>query len=354
MFFGRRLLRIRHRARDGGVLVHPGSIEIVGAGLLDQPVYASSVVGASTARTMVGVTLALVRRGSADRPLVLDFDHEADLDAVRRALGLGHFGFGEVGWPTRVRSTVLQGSAVLALAWLAMALCSAFDFELLAFALALVVLPVTVVALLVACVQSPHGPRVALTSAGVRFTDLPVWIPPIRYADVLHASVDPTGIQLTTNAGPMLIPMGQSLPEERAHLVAQILSAAARARGEGVLPPSLPGSLARLAPRGESERAWLQRIDATAASIASAEGYRGSDLDPKDLWVALESPDAPARVRAAAARVLARVAPDEAKTRVAQVLACDRDARACACIRVALEDDVDTAARELEELSLDR
>ena len=56
------------------------------------------------------------------------------------------------------------------------------------------------------------------------------------------------------------------------------------------------------------------------------------------------------RVRAAAARVLARVAPDEAKKRVADVLACDRDAHACAVIRVALEDDVDVAARELEQL----
>ena len=350
VFFGRRLFRIRNAARSGGVLVHPGSIEIVGAGLLDQPVRAASLVGASSARTKEGVTLALVRRGSTDRPLVLDFEREADLEAVRRALGLGHFGFGEVGWPTRVRGTALQGSALLALAWLAISVCSVFDQELPAFGLALFVLPATVVALLVACLQNPQGPRVALTSAGLRFTDLPVWIPPIRYADVLAASVDPTGVRLTTNAGPMLIPMGQSLPEERAHLVAQILSAAARARGEGPPPPPLPGPLARLAPRGESERAWLERIDAAAASIASAEGYRGSGLDPKDLWVALESPDAPARVRAAAARVLARVAPNEAKTRVAQVLACDRDERACACIRVALEDDVELAARELEAL----
>ena len=68
--------------------------------------------------------------------------------------------------------------------------------------------------------------------------------------------------------------------------------------------------------------------------------------------MALENPDAPARVRAAAARVLARVAPEEARTRVADVLACDRDAHACACIRIALEEDVETAARELEELEL--
>ncbi len=350
LFFGRRMMRLNFRARDASVQIHAGSIEIADAGPLDQPIYASDIIAASTARTANGVALALVRRGSVERPIVLDFAEQAELDVVRRALGLGHFGFGIVGWPTRVRSTALQGSTWLAFAWLAIAASSAFNLPLLAFTLALVVLPATVVALLVACLQDPRGPRVALTAAGIRFSDLPAWAPPVRYADVLDVTADDAGVHLTTNGGPIAVPMGKSLPEERQHLAAQILSAAARARGEGPPPPPIPAPLARLAPRSESERDWLQRIDAAAASIASADAYRGSDLDPKDLWVALENPDAPARVRAAAARVLAQVSPDEAKTRVAQVLACDRDEHACACIRVALEDDVDVAARELEEL----
>src|ERR1019366_5149876 len=125
LFFARRVIRLRFRAREAGVRVHPGSIEIVEAGLLDQPVHASDVVAASTARTAGGVALAIVRRGSTDRPLVLDFASEADLDAVRRPLGLGHFGFGEVAWPTRVRSVALQGSTLLAIAWLAIGVCPA-------------------------------------------------------------------------------------------------------------------------------------------------------------------------------------------------------------------------------------
>jgi hypothetical protein len=350
LFFGRRMLRLHFRARDATIRLHAGSIEIAGTGPLDQPVYAADVVAASTARTTKGVALALVRRGSAERPLVLDFADESDLEAVRRSLGLGHFGFGVVGWPTRVRSTALQGSTWLAFAWLTIAASSAFSLPLLAFTLALVVLPATVVALLVACLQDPRGPSVALTSAGIRFTDLPAWTPPVRYADVLDATVDPAGVVLATHGGPVFVPMGRSLPEEREHLAAQVLSAAARARGEGPPAPTLPAPLVRLAPRSESERDWLQRIDAAAASIAAADAYRGTDLDPKDLWLALENPDAPARVRAAAARVLSHVAPDEAKARVAHVLASDRDEHACACIRVALEEDVETAARELEDL----
>jgi hypothetical protein len=355
LFFARRVVRLRFRARDASVRVHPGSIDIVEAGLLDQPVRAADVVAASTARTTDGVALALVRRGSTERPLVLAFANEADLDAVRRPLGLGHFGFGEVAWPTRVRSAALQGSTFLAAAWLALAVCAAADLTLLGLGLALVVIPVTVVALLVACLEQPHGPRVALTAAGIRFTEMPAWTPPIRYGEVRAASVDDAGVLLTTNAGPVMVPMGKSLPEEREHLAAQVLSAAARARGEGPPPPVLPSPLARLAPRSESERAWLERVDMAAASITSAasgDAYRGSDLDPEDLWTALENPDVPARVRAAAARVLARVAPEEAKKRVASVLACDRDGEACAYIRGVLEDDVETAARELEVLAL--
>ena len=91
---------------------------------------------------------------------------------------------------------------------------------------------------------------------------------------------------------------------------------------------------------------------ASIVSAASGDAYRGSDLDPEDLWTALENPDVPARVRAAAARVLARVAPEEAKKRVASVLACDRDAEARAYIRGVLEEDVETAARDLEVLAL--
>jgi hypothetical protein len=350
LFFGRRLVRPRFRARDAQIDVHPGSIEIAGAGLLDQFIHTSDVVAASSARTEAGVAIALVRRGSTERPLVLDFGSEDDLAAVRRALGLGHFAFGELTWPTQVKTTTLQGSPLLALAWLAIAGSSAFGLTVLAFTLALVVLPSTLVALLVACLQDPRGPRVTLTPAGARLSNLPPWIPPVRYADVLGASVDPAGVHLTTRGGLVTVPMGRSLPEERDHLAAQVLSAAARARGEGPPPPALPQPLARLAPSGETARAWLQRVDGAAASLSGAGAYRGWELDPKDLWLALESPDAPTRVRAAAARVLARVAPDEAKKRVAHVLACDRDAHACAVIRVALEDDVDIAARELEEL----
>jgi hypothetical protein len=352
LFFARRLVLPRFRVRDASVDIHPGSIEITGAGLLDQFVHASDVVAASSTRTATGVALALVRRGSTVRPLVLELAGEDELSIVRRALGLGHFAFGEVSWPTRVDYNALKGSPVLAAAWLAMATCAALGYTGFGLLLALVILPSTLVALLRACLQDPRGPRVSLTALGARLSEAAPWAPPVGYADVLAATADARGVLLLTRGAlaPVAIPLRGSLPEEREHFAAQVLSAAARARGEGPPPPTLPATLARLAPSGETHRAWLQRVDGAAAAIAGAGAYRGYELDPKDLWLALESPDAPARVRAAAARVLARVAPEEARKRVADVLACDRDAHTCAVIRVALEEDVDVAARELEEL----
>ncbi len=104
--------------------------------------------------------------------------------------------------------------------------------------------------------------------------------------------------------------------------------------------------------RGEAEdcRAWLQRIDAMAAAFGES-GYRGAGVESADLWRALENPDAPPALRAAAARMLARIAPDEASVRIGDAVAVERDGATRARIRIALEEDIETAARGLERLS---
>jgi hypothetical protein len=113
----------------------------------------------------------------------------------------------------------------------------------------------------------------------------------------------------------------------------------------------VPAPISLLAPREEPKRAWLERIDATAATLVEGAGaYRAADISTQDLWTALESPDAPAPLRAAAARILARVVPGEAGPRIGLTLAAERDDRTRDRIRVALEEDVDAAARELERL----
>lgn len=352
LLFARRLLRVRPRTRDASVRSDAGAIEIREAGLLNQRIRALDVVAASTARAVAGkghgAVLALVRRESRERPVLLDFSNDADLDKVRRALGLGHLAFGEIAWPAEEQRIPVQGSLVLALAWLVIAGAAAADAPLIGFELALVVLPATVVAVLVSCLSDQRRPTVALTDAGVVTNCALSGV--LRYDQVIDARADALGVVLATETATVTIPMAKSLPEEREHLVAQVLSAAARARGEGPAPPTLPASLARLAPNGETQRAWLARVDAAAASLGAASAYRTADLNREDLWNALENPDAPTRLRAAAARVLARIAPDEARTRVGRVVAADRSSYARACIRIALEDDIEIAARELEDL----
>ncbi len=347
---GRRPLRVRHAPRDAEVVAEGDSIRIVKAGVLSQRIRASEVIAASTARTRRGVALAIVRRHSAERPLLLEFGATEDLGRVRRALRIGHRGFGVVAWSTAPMGRI--AAAMLGALWLAIALCAAVGLQDLGLWLALPAVLVSGLALLFfAILGIAPGPRVALTEGFVVIVERAGETAHLPYADVLHVDVDGAGLLIRTRAGLVVAAMQGSLAEEREHVAAQIVSAAQRARGEGPPVPGVPSSLAALAPRAESARAWLERVDAAAASFASPEGaYRGTKIDPGDLWEALENPDVAAPVRAAAARVLARVAPEEARTRVTRVLATDRDSRARACIRIALEESVETAAEELERL----
>jgi hypothetical protein len=154
-----------------------------------------------------------------------------------------------------------------------------------------------------------------------------------------------------TDSQPLTIAMGRALAEEREHLVAQLRSASQRARGQGPQGPGMPPSVVALAPRDKPDREWLERLDATAAALSpspSRGAYRRPDLDVDDLSMALASPDTPAPIRAAAARVLARIAPEQASVQIARVIEeeCDEDTRAL--LRIALEEDVDAAARVLD------
>jgi hypothetical protein len=347
---GRRLLRIRHAPRDAQLVVGAGSIRLTHAGLLDQRVLASDVIAASTARTLGGVALAVVRRRCPERPLLLEFAAEEELDRVRRELGIGHRGFGVVSWPTA--SSGGMAAALLGTLWLAIATCAAVGLPELGLWMALPALLVTGLALLLAAiVRIEPGPRVALTEQGVLIAERWGDTAQVPYGDVVRVDVEEQDLRIETRTDLFAVRMHGSLRQEREHVAAQIRSAAQRTRGEGPPVPVAPASLAVLARRAETTHAWLERVDAVTASlVSSSAAYRRTGVDQDDLWTALETPDVPAPVRAAAARVLARVAPEEAKTRIAHVLARDHDDRARAYIRVALEDSVDAAARGLERI----
>jgi hypothetical protein len=326
-------------------------------------VRARDLAGASTARTERGVALALARRGvSPPRPMLLELANEADLARVRRALGLGQLGFGEIAWPRRRTARQVARLAVhfvLACGWVTMAAFAAFGLGEASLGVFTLLFPAMLAGLPFSLTTPAAGPRLLLTAGGfVVFEPAPSMV---RYADVRDATIAGDDVVIFVEGGPapVVVQLPHLRPEEREHIAAQLRSAADRARGRGALAQHLPPGVAVLAPREENGRAWLERLDAAAASLAAASaadrpadiaGYRGATLRVDDLWSALEDPDTATPVRAAAARVLARVATDAGRHRIARLLDAERDAGVRAMLRIAAEDDAEEAAQKLERL----
>jgi hypothetical protein len=348
-----RLLTPRLPARACSVELEAGAIVLRNAGLVSQRIAAHDLRAASTSELPDGgYAMALVVHEEGNPILWLELASRDDLDRVRRALGIGHAGFGLLRWPP-LRGVFHTNAAPLdllaSLGWLAILVAVCLGATEAALGLALPIVPLTLIALVLATTPRPAQHSLALTPWGVAAIvhGHASFVP---WSAVLDAQVQGASVRVQARDGAELVPMREALPSEREHMAAQIHSSAQRARGEGPPPPAVPASLAVLAPRDEGRRAWLERIDATAATMVHAEGYRYAGVEPHDLWTVLESPDAPATLRAAAARVLARIAPEEAGKRIAATLAMEHDGDARVRIRVALEEDVDVAARELDRL----
>jgi hypothetical protein len=350
LLLGQGVLRLRFAPRSGSVELGAGSLR-VRAGALSQRIHAAQVCAASTARTPGGLALAIVQAEPRSRPVVLEVSTDAELESLRRCLQLGHYGFGELAWPTTspaggpVRSACL---ALLASGWATMALAAACGNAMVCLALALAVIPLSLISLL--DFLFARAGRVSLTAHAVTLVHS-TGSYSASYGDIVRVEGGPDGLSLATRRGALVVPTRGMTPPEREHLRAQIECAAARAQGRCQPPPGVPAPISLLAPREEPKRAWLERIDATAATLVEGgAAYRAADISTQDLWAALESPDAPPPLRAAAARILARVVPGEAGPRIGLTLAAERDDRTRDRIRVALEDDVEAAARELERI----
>jgi hypothetical protein len=343
--------------RSARVEIAPGHVRL-GDGPLATRIVPADVQGASTARRSDGVSLALGLRSQPGSPIELRFTTEEEARAVLGALGIGHRGTGTLTWHLvpgwlGLADRVLRLGA--GLSWLAVALGLFFatlgveTAELLlglatlaavATTLALVVTTVARSTASTVIVLDPHG--VGVGQAGLSYARL-------RWDEVESASASPRGLHLATRRGPMQIALPALVAEPTVrHVTAQILSAAKRARGLG---PDAPdhASVADLA-RGEQEpvRAWLARLDGL---LGQGFGYRGRPIGVADLWSLLEDPDAPADARAAAARLLARIAPDELRVRIAPVLSAIADEERRRRIYVACHvEETERAAAELEAL----
>ncbi|HEY8090892.1 MAG TPA: hypothetical protein VIF09_23685 [Polyangiaceae bacterium] len=342
----------RLRPRPCVVEVEPGAIRIRHAGMCGQRLHARDVKAASTAQLDGGYALGLVRHADGDCPLWLEMRTREDLDRVRKALGVGHLGFGTIMWPPQrglAHTTATGVDIAAALGWLGIVGATLLRAVGVVGLLAIFVLPITIIALVLAIVrQTPRG-VLCLGPPGVRAEAGPAggFAP---WSAVRGARVERGGIAVETTSGQTLVPIDGAIPREREHLAAQIASGGQRAVGKGSIAPDVPASVAVLAPRDEPTRAWLERIDATAATLASKNGYRDVDVAEGDLWDTLESPDAPTPLRAAAARILARVDAEGSRARIARAVEMEHDTSARDQLCVALEDSADVAAEALETL----
>ncbi len=358
-------LALRQPAREAELVLGAGHVDVAGAGRLNQRIRGRELSGASAAKTPTGVALTLQRK---DRPVTLELESEGDADEVRKALGIGHHGFGQVEWLTQPDDAdKFQRATRIALGLSSLLLGAgalyhddvAIAFGILGLVLGALIAFITLL-LYADSNRKRRRPRIVLEPRGVivgtPYREIP-------YADI--AAVDDDGDRLA-----LRLRSGEVVPvdtrgwrlgwrrglgdDERRAVVAQIESAAGRAAGRGAPEPAIDFQIEGLARRDDDAKSWLARLEATAQRMRVEGGYRATTLPREELWAALENHDAPADVRAGAARVLCRVEPDPtARERIERIAASSRDRSTEKRIRVALSPDLDEAARELEALDDD-
>lgn len=350
------------RARPAELVCGPGHLDVRGAGTRSQRIEAKSIIGATTARTERGILLTLAH-AKRDQPLEIEVESEADAEQIRHALGIGHDGFGTVGWQTsfdgtarlaRICRLLLATLGILAFGfgWAGHSAASAIT-AVLGFLTMTFAGPIS----LAGYFLNAGPPSVQMTPYGVRLMTPQGWFN-IPYADILGIETQPGWLQfivppphppIWVKTARDALSIGLRADDERA-LKAQILTAAARARGHGPRKEDVTGRVDTLRRNGESPRDWLVRLDMAGQMLSGTTGYRGHTLEKQDLWAILEDPDAEAELRAAAARVLRHSPEPEARVRIDTALAAVRDERATKKLRIAVEDDLDAATLELATL----
>lgn len=341
----------------------PGYVEIKKAGLRSQKIEARMIAGGTTARTSRGILFTLDHR-KRDQPILLEVENEADAEKIRHALGIGHDGFGSVGWRTTASSaqkTAWVGRLITALIAFTISGLGFFVSDDAAGIVALMTAQfalITMILSVVGWLAQPQMQSVVMTSAGLKIQTTQGWFT-LPYGHILGIEVYPNTLSFRVPPPYNVVQVetegllrGSGLgPSDREALIKQIMSASARARGLGVEKQDVSGRLDMLRRNGESPRSWLARLDMAGQMLeTTSAGYRGQTLDADDLWAILEDPDAESDLRAAAARVLRHLPRPETRTRIDAAVAAVRDESTTKKLRIAIRDDVDGASHELAML----
>ena len=351
------------RTRTAELVAGPGFIEITKAGSRTQRIEAKSIVGGTTARTRKGIlfTLAHVKR---DQPITIEVESDADADRIRHALGIGHGGFGSVGWRTVPSSSAKTGFWGRLITFAIGALISGLGFFVSHESAGVVGLMLgqfaflSMILTLVGAFGRDSPPSVVMAAEGLRIQTKQGWFT-VPYDHVLGVEPIPGALRfrvpppynsVDVETSGNLIGAGLG-PDDRDALIKQIMSASARARGLGTSKNDVTGRVDVLRRNGEPPRDWLARLDMAGRMLeASVAGYRGHTLDTEDLWAILEDPEAEADLRAAAARVLRHSQKPETRQRIDAAVAAVRDETTNKRLRIAIRDDVDNASQELAML----
>jgi hypothetical protein len=363
MFNAAGVFRFRQTsARNVDLELGPGYIEIKKAGTRNQKIHAKDITGGTSARTKDGFVFTMQLR-NRDQPVTLELKNEAELTKVRHALGVGHGGFGTVAWVSQVDSnarTAITGRIIGLLGFGLMTLMMAgmADHEAATVLSSLVGMAAGIGMLLgvVGLWGRQSDPTVVMASDGLKLRSIRGWfalpysmlerVEDHRRGLVFHLPPPHPSVGVEKSAAFT----GALSAADRKMLIAQITSAAQRARGLGPQKDDVRGRIDQLRRNGESPRDWLTRLDMAGQMLSAGSGYRGNTLDAEDLWKILEDPEAEPELRAAAARVLRHSREPEAKMRIDTAVAAVRDESAGKRLRIAVSDDLDGASQELAYL----
>ena len=349
----------RHRSKNCAVVVEPGRVAIAGAGLLNQVIHTTDVIGASTSSSPdEGTSVAVARNGRSERPLHIEVEKAAHANKIREALGIGFGGYGTLRWRARRAHFgvfALLGRLVGTAAALSMAVDALRETRSGAGSWLILVLSFAIVFLgpLLAAAKSAADGLLWFNDFGIFHGDSKR-THHIAYDEVTAVAAHKRTLRITrTNGSVEAIPIRRARHSlnglsqlEVDHIVAQIKDAIRRAHGEVQQDEAAPAGIEMLARSSADEpRAWLDRLDATAGNMGG--GYRSVNLTKEALVSALQDPDAAPDVRVGAVRVLSRIAKDEARTRVAEITEAVRDQSLRQRMRIVLDDDPDEAASEL-------
>ncbi len=352
----------RMRAQDGEVTLAPGVVTISGAGALSQRLESSKLAGAFLASGPSGARVVIARAGRGRPPLTLELASAAEGRAVLAALGAGPLGFGKVRW--EIGAPTLDGlyftvAQVTGAAWILFALASwaAGDRTLAGVSFLVATTGILAHALLLLLRRVVDRPSLAMTAEGVEVAR-PRGGVKLPFASIVRVIPQKGAITFATSRPDLaaLVRCSQfrfsphaPTEEERTIVVEQLEAALERARAHAPSHVDAMAEIERSA--GETAKSWLARLEVAAGRLLSPGAYRQGSLDEAALWEVVEDHDRAAALRVAAARVLVRVAPEASRARIGDVLASVRSPADRALLRVALEPDLDAAAREIEALA---